>query len=96
MPFCSAALAHADSDCRKVFKESKQKALYDMRHRNNASIYAQLSRNYLRALCRIYFTDFLCARYPLPEVCLDIMDEVQSSVDELQHNIQCGRNPQYC
>lgn len=31
---------------------------------------------YLRAVCRIYLADFVCADYPLPAVCADLHEEV--------------------
>lgn len=31
---------------------------------------------YLRAVCRIYLSDFICGDYPLPDVCRDLHDEV--------------------
>ena len=38
---------------------------------------------YVRAVCRIYATDFICGGYALPPVCADLLDEVTS--DGVEH-----------
>jgi hypothetical protein len=43
---------------------------------NNATV-EELSFMYLRAICRLYLTDFICADYELPDACADIHSEVR-------------------
>jgi hypothetical protein len=39
----------------------------------------------LRALCRLYLTDFLCAGYALPPECEEMRTEAAEAVDEYYH-----------
>jgi hypothetical protein len=43
------------------------------------------SEVYLRALCRLYITDFICGGYDLPVVCADIDTEIDSDMS-LENN----------
>ena len=43
---------------------------------------------YLRALCRIYLIDFICAGYELPSVCADIEAEVDLTVANLNMEVK--------
>jgi hypothetical protein len=42
----------------------------------------QTSSSYLRALCRIYLVDYMCAGYDLPSICSDLAEEYRSLADD--------------
>lgn len=47
--------------------------------------YGALAKTYLRAICRIYLTDYICAAYRLPEDCSDLVLEVAT---KLQYDLE--------
>jgi hypothetical protein len=44
--------------------------------------YQQLSRTYLRALCRMYLIDYMCLNYTMPMDCQNIPTELLEVVDD--------------
>lgn len=44
--------------------------------------YQRKSRTYLKALCRIYLSDYLCLNYSLPMDCQDLASEAQQSLED--------------
>jgi hypothetical protein len=51
---------------------------------NQSSELQPLAEKYLRVLCRMYLTDFLCADYSLPRKCQSLLGEVKEIMDGLQ------------
>lgn len=39
--------------------------------------YKQMAQKSLRALCRIYLSDYLCTGYPLPSDCEDVLEDAK-------------------
>lgn len=44
--------------------------------------YQQLSKTYLKALCRVYLIDYMCLNYSLPADCQDLQVELMEVVDD--------------
>jgi hypothetical protein len=47
----------------------------------NRDEYQKVARSYLRALCRMYLTDFTCFNYTLPADCEDMYNEVNDAME---------------
>ena len=57
-----------------MVEEEQRAAALSLPHR----IDPQVKRQYTRALCRIYLTDYVCTHQPLPEACRDdLYNEVE-------------------
>lgn len=81
---------------RGFFKANKKKSISQFQRSFNLSDQFDSSGRHLRALCRLYFADFLCGGYTLPVVCQSIINEASDSVEELKHNIMCASMPSKC
>lgn len=77
---------------------TREKSTSRRKNQNNLRSLAAQSeaKKYLKALCRIYLIDYICADYDLPLECARIADEVAATVLELENNIYCALNPSYC
>ncbi len=52
-------------------------------------------RRYVRALCRIYLTDYLCAGYPLPAACDGLYEELDTDYRAYEKVRQCGKEASF-
>jgi len=52
----------------------------------NPTLYANLAKRYLVAICRIYLVDYLCTSYNLPRDCADLLYEVASHLHLTPHS----------
>eukprot|EP01039_Chlorochromonas_danica_P004935 gene4935-5418_t len=89
-------IAGADLLSMGSFKANKMKSISQFQRAFNLSDQFDSSGRHLRALCRLYFADFLCSGYSLPVVCQSIINEASDSVEELKHNIMCASMPSKC
>jgi hypothetical protein len=49
-------------------------------------------RVYVRAVCRLYLSDYVCLDYPLPPACRDLYDELRLDLDALQYHAKGNTN----
>lgn len=47
--------------------------------------YQQISKRYLKAVCRLYLIDFKCFHYSLPADCEELNGEFKAHVDEMHY-----------
>lgn len=55
-----------------------------------------LARQYIQTLCRVYLVDYICGDYDLPLDCFPLLDEVESILVEILHNIDCANSLDKC
>lgn len=91
-PFSCASPAssfHADASDENLFCFKSSPAFMPRpAHASQAK-----ARAFLRAICRIYLTDFLCAHYALPAECSDLTHEYKSDLKEYTDKINEGSSP---
>lgn len=75
-------LSHASVDASNKFGLSLNKRVLPRPEGISSADYKAAAHRDLRAICRMYLTDYLCTGYTLPADCASLLEEVHSSADD--------------
>lgn len=82
--------------CRYGSKYGNRKLDLQYIPAGNHSFIQYEARKYLKALCRIYFADYLCLNYELPIECRPLLQELSTFVSEMKEFDRCSKRPESC